>query len=152
MKAHICSLDGHMWRVIEHGPYEILDNSDPLRKKKKKDYYDADLKASEKNSRTMKVMCQALSKANKKIDVTHKQPKRCGIIFINSMQETLISRQIESLLVLRIMILLYKETTSPLKIFTPDSKDIFDNYSSWEKTSMSGKSLISFACSKLQMG
>ncbi|CAM8975362.1 unnamed protein product [Rhodiola kirilowii] len=63
-EAHVCSLDGQLWRIFETGPLPIpLDTTDkdkPVEKTKDK-YNDEDYKKLEKNARAKKVLYMALS-------------------------------------------------------------------------------------------
>ncbi|CAM8934018.1 unnamed protein product [Rhodiola kirilowii] len=62
-EAHVCSLDGKLWRVFEKGNFPILDMTDPEKpKEKEKDKYtEADYKALQQNARAKKVLYMALS-------------------------------------------------------------------------------------------
>ncbi|CAM8986586.1 unnamed protein product [Rhodiola kirilowii] len=63
-EAHICSLDGQLWRIFETGPLPIpLDITDPAKpvEKAKDKYTDEDYKCLEKNARAKKVLYMALS-------------------------------------------------------------------------------------------
>ncbi|CAM8923353.1 unnamed protein product [Rhodiola kirilowii] len=63
-EAHVCSLDGQLWRILETGPLPIpLDTTDPDKpvEKSKDNYTDEDYKCLEKNARAKKVLYMALS-------------------------------------------------------------------------------------------
>ncbi|CAM8921982.1 unnamed protein product [Rhodiola kirilowii] len=62
-EAHVCSLDGKLWRVFEKGNFPILDVTDPANpKEKEKDKYtEADYKSLQQNARAKKVLYMALS-------------------------------------------------------------------------------------------
>ncbi|CAM8918162.1 unnamed protein product [Rhodiola kirilowii] len=63
-EAHVCSLDGQLWRIFETGPLPIpLDITDPTKpvEKSKDNYTDEDYKCLEKNARAKKVLYMALS-------------------------------------------------------------------------------------------
>ncbi|CAM8999263.1 unnamed protein product [Rhodiola kirilowii] len=62
-EAHVCSLDGKLWRVFIKGKFPILDVTDPAHPKEKdKDKYtDADYKSLQQNARAKKVLYMALS-------------------------------------------------------------------------------------------
>ncbi|CAM8998978.1 unnamed protein product [Rhodiola kirilowii] len=63
-EAHVCSLDGQLWRILETGPLPIpLDITDPDKpvEKSKDKYTDEDYKVLEKNARAKKVLYLALS-------------------------------------------------------------------------------------------
>ncbi|CAM8937022.1 unnamed protein product [Rhodiola kirilowii] len=71
-EAHVCSLDGKLWRVFEKGNFPILDVTDPANpKEKEKDKYtEADYKSLQQNARAKKVMYMALSPGDQvKMDV-----------------------------------------------------------------------------------
>ncbi|CAM8984069.1 unnamed protein product [Rhodiola kirilowii] len=62
-EAHVCSLDGQIWRIFETGPLPILDKTDPAKlvAKAKDKYTDKDYKCLEKNAIAKKVLYMALS-------------------------------------------------------------------------------------------
>ncbi|CAM8923781.1 unnamed protein product [Rhodiola kirilowii] len=67
-EAHVCSLDGQLWRIFEKGPLPILaepdsdqDSDDEPVEKAKDDYTDEDYKCLEKNARAKKILYMALS-------------------------------------------------------------------------------------------
>ncbi|CAM8977710.1 unnamed protein product [Rhodiola kirilowii] len=62
-EAHVCSLDGKLWRVFEKGNFPILDVTDPNKPKEKEkdEYTDDDYKALQQNARAKKVLNMALS-------------------------------------------------------------------------------------------
>ncbi|CAM8999585.1 unnamed protein product [Rhodiola kirilowii] len=81
-EAHVCSLDGQLWRIFEKGPLPILeepnsdqDSDDEPVKKAKDDYTDEDYKRLEKNARAKKILYMALSPGNQIKVAMHKTAK-----------------------------------------------------------------------------
>ncbi|CAM8944758.1 unnamed protein product [Rhodiola kirilowii] len=62
-EAHVCSLDGQLWRIFEIGPLPIMDKIDPAKlvAQAKDKYTDEDYKCLEKNAKAKKVLYMALS-------------------------------------------------------------------------------------------
>ncbi|CAM8963824.1 unnamed protein product [Rhodiola kirilowii] len=76
-EAHVCSLDGKLWRVFEKGNFPILDVTDPANPKdKEKDKYTkADYKSLQQNARAKKVLYIALSPGDQVKMVVYKTAK-----------------------------------------------------------------------------